>query len=60
MQQSEDSPMPTDLLLLAIWTSVSFPFDVSFYISVALVIKFLFFKHIFFINEGSTVIGYRL
>ena len=45
VQHSEDSPVPTDVLLLAIWTSVLFPFDFSFYISVPLVINF--FKQFF-------------
>ena len=51
--------MPADVLLQAILTSVLFPFDFSSYISVALVIKFFFFNDLllFFINEGSTVIG---
>ena len=57
MQHSEDSPVPADVLLQAILTSVLFPFDFSSYISVALVIKFFFNDLLlFFINEGSTVI----
>ena len=61
VQHSEDSTVPTDVLLLAIWTSVLFPFDFLVYISVALVILFFFndcfVLFCFLINEGSTVIG---
>ena len=42
VQHNEDSPVPTDVLLLAIWTSVLFSLDFSFYISVALVINFFY------------------
>ena len=45
--------MPADVLLLAISTSVLFPFEFLVYISVALVILMF----CFLINEGSTVIG---
>ena len=48
--------MPVEVLLLAILTSVLFPFDFSY-----LYIRsfgYYFFQQLFFINEGSTVIGY--
>ena len=48
--------MPADVLLLAISTSVLFPFNCLVYISVALVILMF----LFLINEGSTVIGYAV
>ena len=50
--------MSTDVLLLAISTSLLFPFDVLVYISVALVPFFISTIVVFFlINEVSTLIG---
>ena len=51
--------MSTDVLLLAISTSLLFPFDFLVYISVALVPFFIstIVVVFFLINEGSTLIG---
>ena len=57
VQHSEDSTVPAEVPLLAIWTSDLFPFNCLIYISAALVILMFCLFVFFLINKGSTVIG---